>query len=319
MPTSTEVRSTKEIEAFCPPFLFRNRHLQTILTPATRSKSKLKDSKPWSISHDGVSLYGDLSLHPSNRHVIVVFHGLAGSRNSPYVTGIAKKLEDTFSVLRISLRGGEDLSEHTYHAGLTQDIDWIVRELQQQNFDVSLLGFSLAGAMILRWLETKREIKSAFIISPPLNLLESAKNLDLRRNRIYRSYYLKKLVYLLKKKRSMHPEIFRPYAIDQISTIRDFDELYTAPRFGFSSAEDYYEKTTPRNPENIQNQVRIVHSMDDPFIGHTKLRSLQNQCQNLQICLTQYGGHAGFFGGPQRGYVADQWAKEYFKEILGIT
>lgn len=308
------------INQFKPHFFFRNRHIQTILSPLTRKEIQLPTSKSWSITKDGITLYGQ--LHPAktnHHHIIVIFHGLGGRSDSPYVAGVtASLIKRGFSVLRMSLRGGEDDSPHTYHANQIQDIDWIVDHLHTHGYKVSLMGFSLSSSMILKWLEHERNIQSAFLVSPAINLSKCVQKLDDRANKVYQKYFLKKLKKLLERKSNAHPHLFQKFISQEtFSSIRAFDSQFTAIRNGFSSADEYYSVSSPTQLDKIQNKVCIVHSKDDPFIDFQELAVAQKLNKpNLQVHLTDFGGHVGFFQGLRKGYMIDQWAADYFEKSL---
>jgi predicted alpha/beta-fold hydrolase len=307
------------IEHFKPSFFFRNRHIQTMLTPLTRSVQKISRSKDWLVQNDGVTLHGKLWETPTHRHIIVIFHGLGGHIESAYITGLTHELiKHNFSVLRMSLRGGNDDSAHTYHAGLTDDIRAVVQKLISENYKVSLVGFSLSATMILKWLEQKQSIESAFLVSPAIDLADCVRRLDQRKNRMYQKYFLKKLKKLLDAKIYQHPMELTPYIHEKTySSIYDFDTHFTARRNGFPSADDYYRMASPHNLAAIENNICIVHSKDDPFIGSKELEQWQSQKKpNVQIHLTNYGGHVGFFKGLKDGYMIDTWASQFFEQTL---
>lgn len=308
------------IEDFKPDFLFRNHHIQTIISPLVRKPTPLPTSKVWKHINDDVYLYGKLNPTKENHnHIIAIFHGLGGHINSPYVTGVASSLINKgFSTLRMSLRGGEDDSIHTYHANQIEDIGWVVSQLKSEGYKVSLLGFSLSSTMILKWLEQKRDIESAFIISPATNLDRCVKRLDDPGNKMYQHYFIKKLRTLLEMKAKKFPHVFEQYLKPEtFSSIRGFDSNFTAPRNGFSSAEEYYFESSPHQLEKIQNRICIVHAKDDPFIDHQDLEKLKSlNLPNIDVNLTNYGGHVGFYQGIGKPYQIDVWAGDYFCKTL---
>ena len=64
------------------------------------------------------------------------------------------------------------------------------------------------------------------------------------------------------------PRPVRPVArLDRIRTVRQFDAAYTAPFFGFASAEDYYHRAAAlRVVEHIQIPALVITAEDDPFV-----------------------------------------------------
>ncbi|MCC7460522.1 MAG: alpha/beta fold hydrolase [Proteobacteria bacterium] len=291
-----------------------------MISPLSRKPATLPVSSSWSITKDGVTLNG--RFHPSknnSKHLIVIFHGLGGHIHSAYVMGVTASLINLgFSVLRVSLRGGDDDSPHTYHANQIGDIDWVVDHLHSQGHKVSLMGFSLSASMILKWLEHERNIETALLVSPPLDLDKCVQKLDHRGNKLYQKYFLKKLRVLLERKKIKNPDLFLPYMVPEtFMSIRGFDSNFTAKRNGFSSAEEYYKKSSPTEFEKIQNRICIIHSKDDPIIGHEELLKVKNLNKpNIEINLTNYGGHVGFYQGLGHGYMVDRWASEYFEKLL---
>ena len=49
---------------------------------------------------------------------------------------------------------------------------------------------------------------------------------------------------MMVRKKELYPKLYELQNLESISTVRQFDELYTAPHGGFSDAEDYYAKAS---------------------------------------------------------------------------
>ena len=57
------------------------------------------------------------------------------------------------------------------------------------------------------------------------------------------------------------------YGLDQIHTLREFDEVYTAPLHGFLNAADYWRQCTClRRLANINVPTLMINAQDDPFL-----------------------------------------------------
>lgn len=79
-------------------------------------------------------------------------------------------------------------------------------------------------------------------------------------------------------------------------TLYEFDTLYTAPRCGFRSADDYYAQCSaaPLLPY-VTLPCHILFAKDDPLIDTTALQRADLPAQ-INVIETQHGGHMGFLG-----------------------
>ena len=88
----------------------------------------------------------------------------------------------------------------------------------------------------------------------------------------------------------------------RIRTVREFDEAYTAPYFGFADAEDYYHRASAmRVVDRIRVPALIITAEDDPFVPPQPFRDPKvagNPHITLLAC--EHGGHCGFVGPSRR-------------------
>ena len=81
-------------------------------------------------------------------------------------------------------------------------------------------------------------------------------------------------------------------------TVWDYDDVFIAPRYGFASAEDYYERCRPtRFMAGIRVPTLILSAMDDPWIPGA-LYSGYDWASNRSLTplLAEHGGHVGLHG-----------------------
>src|SRR5438270_657535 len=64
------------------------------------------------------------------------------------------------------------------------------------------------------------------------------------RNRLYQWNFVKDLKRRMRRKNRFWPGRFDMSKLSRIRTVREFDEAYTAPYFGFNGAEDYYYRAS---------------------------------------------------------------------------
>jgi uncharacterized protein len=309
---------------FNPPAFYRNRHLQTIVSPLTRRTylPHANELVRLPIS-ERVYLEGKLWRAENTKMLVLIYHGLGGFEDSPYVVGAANALRKAgFSTLRMRLRGAEREAPAVpaiYHAGLTEDLPRAVEWARNAGYEkIFLVGFSLSGNTILKWLgEGKRGITAAFVVSPPVRIAKCAAAIDAPGNRLYRNYFMKKLRGGIQLKSIEYPDLFSKYLHPKIYTcFRNFDEAVTAQLGGFAGADDYYENASSyRTLSHIENQVAIVHATDDPFVDSVDLAQWEKTPDHISLKLFRLGGHVGFYEGPFRGYCVDRWVVDYFSQV----
>jgi hypothetical protein len=218
-------------------------------------------------------------------------------------------------VIRLNVRncgGTEHLCSTLYHSGLTSDLRAVTEQLQDRA--LYLVGFSMGGNVVLKlageWgRDFPSHLRAVSAVSVPLDLAACADRLSQPQNRFYEARFLRELRGTVKRKQELLPERYSLSGFSRICSIVDFDELYTAPCFGFRSAQDYYERSSAKNfLASIKVPTLILQAQDDPFIPFEIFGKLPfDQNPNLNLCAPIHGGHAGFLSRQrQRFWDADQ-------------
>src|SRR4029453_18461652 len=105
----------------------------------------------------------------------------------------------------------------------------------------------------------------------------------------------------MRRKAQCFPERYSLDRLDSIRTVREFDEVYTAPHFGFRDASDYYHRASAmRVIDRIRVPALVITAGDDPFVPtepFTDARVRQNA--NLRVVITPRGGHCAFVSEAQ--------------------
>lgn len=294
-------------------------HMQTVI--ACFSKSGVEPpSTPLLVPlSDGDSLCCQLSTPPSwqeTQKTIVLIHGLGGSQRSSYMVRLARKFYQTgYRVVRVNLRGngpGAHLAKRPYHGGTSDDLLSLLQLLKQQNPDspLHLFGFSLGGNVALKLAGELGEagpalIKQVIAICPPVDLAHTLNTLMQPHNRWYQRYYLRGL-----KKLGA-----RWLDNQRVNSMHEFDNLVTAPQWGFKNGADYYQQCSScfLLPQ-VQVDCRILFAADDPFIDYRSV--LQTSLpSSVKLWLTPHGGHMGFLGwvGREHRYF---WLDKFLLEQI---
>ena len=258
---------------------------------------------------------------------VVIVHGLEGSTESQYVIGSGSKAWLAgMNVVRMNMRncgGTEKLTPTLYHSGMSGDIDAVLTELiKEEGLErVAVVGFSVGGNLALKLVgeygtHPPRELKAVATVSPAMDLAPSADALHDWRNRLYEIRFLLNLKRRFRRKAQLFPGRYDLRFLKGCSTIREFDHEITARYEGFSSADDYYSRSSAsRVVEKITVPTLIIHALDDPFIRVLpETRSKVAANPNITFVETQHGGHCAFLAEPN-GYDG-RWAEKLVIEFI---
>ena len=242
---------------------------------------------------------------------LVLVHGLGGSHASPYVMGTAEVAHQAgMNVVRLNQRncgGTEHLTPTLYHSGLSGDLRGVVAELLEHDRllpAVLVGGFSMGGNLALKMAgELGNEgwpgLLGVCAISPPVDLGATASHLERPSNRLYQRRFVSGLKRMMVRKNELNPRLYDLRNLERIRTVRQFDELYTAPHGGFSDAEDYYAKSSSLTLlAKIRAPTLILHARDDPLVPLAPfLRPEARDNPNVLVVTPRHGGHVGFVSG----------------------
>lgn len=318
---------------FVPRRFVRNGHLQTLVSHFLPRESRLPEPEPQVFRvAEGVAVRCDCHWQSDRQAAVtvVLVHGLEGSSTSQYIIGTADKAWAAgMNVVRMNIRGcggTESLSASLYHSGLCGDIGEIVRELTRSDSlsRIALAGFSMGGNMVLKlageWgSDAPPQVRAIAAVSPGMDLSISADALHLLINRLYELRFLVSLRRSMVRKAMLYPAQHRKPGLRCLRSIRDFDDMVTAPHFGFASAEDYYARAsaTPL-VARIAIPTLVIHSQDDPFIRLLpETISALRANRNVRLLETAHGGHCGFLAEPV-GYDG-RWAERKIVEFFETT
>ncbi len=308
----------KVVHPYKPPVPFRNGHLNTIFPTLFRKVQEVTYDRERITTPDGDFLDIDWSRNGSSRLALVI-HGLEGDSRRAYVKGMVRVLNRSgWDVAALNLRGcsGEpNRKVRFYHSGATEDVETVVEHLVEEPYtELSLIGFSLGGNLVLKYLGERgesapRTISGAVAISVPLDLLGCADELERPGNFVYRWRFLSHLWQKVRTKAAMHPGEIDTEAFRRIRTLRDFDDYYTAPIHGFDGANDYYRRCSSKAVlPDIARPTLILNAQDDPFLSATCYPvDIARRHPLIELITPRFGGHVGFVQRDGRGHY---WSEE---------
>ena len=244
------------------------------------------------------------------RPLIVLVHGLAGSEASGNVVASKRHLVGQgWPVLRLNLRGAlpscPTAAGH-YHAGRTEDLAEALRGLPADltRHGIVLLGHSLGGNLALKFMGEGGHglpVLAAVTVSTPIDLAATCARMMTRRNFVYHRYMLDAM-----KREALAPgaavNAAERAAIAAARNVYEFDDRFIAPRFGYRSAQDYYESNAAKHfLADITRPTLVLHALDDPWIPAACYTAIDwSRLPMIEAVLTPRGGHLGFHGRGSR-------------------
>jgi len=319
---------------FTPHPLFKSGHAQTLVAFAWPRRRRLRELRSDEARlfevEPGVRVLvhcrwqAERRAHPT----LLLVHGLEGSSESIYILSTALKAHRAgFNVLRLNIRTCGNtlhLTQTLYNSGMSQDLRALIRELIERDelTGVFLGGFSLGGNMSLKLAgeygaDFPRELKGVCAVSPSVELAASAEAIERRSNWVYQRKFIRSLKRRMREAATLYPERYDASGLARIRTLRQFDELYTAPHGGFRDAADYYARSSslPLVPR-IRVPTLIIHAEDDPFIPFDSLRHPSVRANpNVLLLAPRHGGHVGFVADGNTAGEDRFWAENRLIEF----
>jgi predicted alpha/beta-fold hydrolase len=244
--------------------------------------------------------------------LLVLFHGLEGSSRSHYAAALMHdaQLRGWRGVV-VHFRGcsGEpNRFPRAYHSGDSAEVDWILRRLRERcgNGALYAAGVSLGANALLRWLGEQQEkaaavVSAAAAVSAPVDLMAAGNRLD-SGLRIYTRNFLWTMKRKALAKLERHPGAYPAPAVRGARTLREFDNLVTAPLHGYRDTDDYWTRASSKPLLRlIAVPTLLINARNDPFLPAEALPAQDDVSRSVELDFPQEGGHAGFVTGSFPG------------------
>jgi predicted alpha/beta-fold hydrolase len=252
---------------------------------------------------------------------VVMVHGLEGSSQAGYMRSLsAAVVRAGFAAHRFHMRtcgGTEHLCATLYHAGLTSDLESVLRQLHGENSaPVYLVGFSLGGNVVLKLAGElggagPALIRAVCAASTPLDLEACARRIAEPRNRLYQMRFVRRM-----RARGIATGRYQARDFAGLRSVWEIDDRITAPSFGFGGAQNYYRtQSAVRFLDGIRVPALLIQARDDTFIPFDIFATSALRANpNIQLCATEYGGHLGFLGRRPHRLWLDETILEWIQD-----
>jgi predicted alpha/beta-fold hydrolase len=307
------------MRSFRPLPLLGNPHVQTVLGHLFQDTGSALASTPVVVplaDGDALAIHDSVpaAWHPGDPLALLV-HGLGGCHCSGYMVRVTRSLVRRGArVYRLDLRGcgaGATLARRFYNAGCSEDARAVLVFLRRRHPGSPLLlaGFSLGGGVALKLAGEAAErpldgLTAVAAVAPPLDLVLCSERLA--RLPFYDAFFVRHLTQQVRRHQRCFPDLPR-VRFPRRLTLRQFDDLYTAPRWGYTGALDYYRRASALPwVSRVRLPAMLLTARDDPFVAVEPFEGL-TPAPHVEVEITRRGGHLGFLGADGAGGV--RWAE----------
>jgi uncharacterized protein len=266
--------------------------------------------------------------------LVLILHGLEGTSRRRYMGTTYQVLLDAgMRPVALNFRGcsGEpNWTARAYHSGETGDLRFVLEQLRDRfGGPFGLVGYSLGGNVALKFLGEAGAaaaglVGAAVAVSVPFDLASGADRIEQGiLGRFYTYYFLSKLRRKIRDRTILLDGMCDTDAAVRARTVREFDDIVTAPLHGFRNAADYYERSSSGAfIDGIQVPTLVLHSRDDPFLPEDRI-PVAAMAANPAITpvLTERGGHVAFVGGSilRPDFWGERMLASFLAERLGAA
>lgn len=240
---------------------------------------------------------------------LVLFHGLEGSSRSHYAQAIAQYFRARGWIVVIAhfrgCSGFPNRMARAYYSGDSEDIAFILDTVRNRAPQARWhsVGVSLGGNAMLKYLGEQHKniggLTASAAISVPLDLVASGSHLsDSRLGKLYSRRFLKTMKAKVAEKARRFPGNIDVLRLAQIRTLREFDDLYTAPMHGYKNALDYWTRASSKPLlHRIALPTLVLNARNDPFVPGPSLPDSYDCSDQVLLHQPAEGGHVGFVTG----------------------
>lgn len=296
------------------PSVFANPHAQTLLGNLV-SLAKAPPAGTVRVAlEDGDALALEVSTPPGwagSDPTVVLVHGLGGSHESTYMVRLAAKLfARGVRAVRLNLRGqgtGRGLARRPYHGGTSADLGAALAALKRSDpaSPVSVAGFSLGGNITLKWAGEAGGgagdlVDRVVAVCPSVDLWACWNRLNRPENALYQRTFVRELRQAARELQALFPDQ-EPVRLPRRRglTLFEFDDAYTAPRWGFAGARDYYDRASAApHMAGVDVPTHVLVAEDDPIICPQAFDRLDAPAA-VELHRVPRGGHLGFLSSPR--------------------
>jgi len=253
--------------------------------------------------------------------VLMVISGLSGGSHDPYVQHqmiAARQRGYKACVMNCRGCGGAPItSPRLFSAGYTEDIRVTINHLKElhPNSPLVACGWSLGGNMLIRYLGEEGSncpLAAAVSACNPFNLNMGMDGLKRGFSRIY-DYNLARRIAsdLISPYKNVFEGRERGACLESAlksTSLTEFDEYVTRRHFGFTSVDEYYDKSGSHwSIPDVRVPLLVVNAANDPVspVDAIPMEKI-NANPYVATVITKGGGHLGWVS-QKEGLTGAPW------------
>ena len=139
-------------------------------------------------------------------------------------------------------------------------------------------------------------------------------------NLVYTRAFLATMKKKSEEKLERFPGLFDGETMRCARTLREFDDVVTAPLHGFRDTDDYWTRASAKPVlGRIEVPTLVLNARNDPFLPESALPGRTDVSRQVQLELPDEGGHAAFVSAPVPGHIAwmPRRVTAFFSEAMG--
>jgi len=282
-----------------------NRHLQTLYAGLLARAPRVPFRRERWETPDGDFVDVDFIEGVPGSPWVHLYHGLEGSSNSPYARMLMHQVRRRGwrgSVFHFRGCSGEpNRLPRAYHSGDTDEI--------AGKSPLYAAGVSLGGNAFAKWLGERgasacRVVERAAVVSAPLDLMAAGDALGRGFARLYSWHFLGTLKASALAKLDRFPDLYDAAKVRNARSLRDFDNVVTAPLHGFRDTDDYWTRASAKpHLKGIRVPTLLLNARDDPFLPDVALPRPEDVSRAVTLEFPAHGGHVGFVTSPFPGRI----------------
>jgi len=238
-----------------------------------------------------------------------------------------------WSAIRLNQRncgGTESLTPTLYNSGLSVDYRAVLLELTERDAlpAIFFVGYSMGGNLVLKMAgelagAAPAELQGVAAVCPAIELAACADAIAGPGNGFYLRHFVSGLKKRMRRKASLFPGMYDLSRLARVRTLREFDDVITAPYCGFRDAVDYYARSSAlRVAAEIHVPTLVLTAQDDPFVPFSIFESAAVRTNpNVNIIAPELGGHCAFvsrFAGAER-FWAEARVMEFCRNLANAA
>ncbi len=301
------------VSTYRAPWWLPGGHAQTIYASLLARVPAVRVRRERWNTPDGDFVDTDRVDGAADKPLLAFFHGLEGGSRSHYaraVSAAAAKLGWRVALPHFRGCGGElNRLPRAYHSGDSAEIDWMLRRLRNEAASAPLYaaGVSLGANALLKWLgeqgpAAREVVRAAVAVSAPLDLTAAGNALERGFNIVYTRHFLTTMKRKSAARLARFPGLFDGKRVARSGTLREFDDLVTAPLHGFRDAADYWRRASAKPwLRYIAVPTLVLNAVNDSFLPGEYLPRPEEVSPHVVLEFPATGGHVGFVNGPFPG------------------